>query len=196
MRRSGSLRKAFMDATIPNAICNAVGQSLPSVKQGSLRVWGIFFGRPYDNIHKLGGCSLWWMASSSRSMRAKPLPSGIQRDGTSRPPDLKSSKRHGFAGSGFTTGERSCRRTAITSIVLHAATWLRSQQTSIGFRRPQKSVAKAQPQSCFELGPLPTPLRHWESPLSGREIGGLSDFGVAAAMDEAENYSALVPMAG
>lgn len=44
--------------------------------------------------------------------------------------------------------------------------------------------------------PQTTPLRHWESPLSGREIGGLSDFGVAAAMDEAENYSALVPMAG
>ena len=57
MRRCRSLRKAIMTATIPNAICDAVAQALPMVKHGSLRVWGKFFGRPYDNIHQLVGCS-------------------------------------------------------------------------------------------------------------------------------------------
>ncbi len=29
---------------------------LPHVKAGALRIWGEWFGRPYDNLHTIIGC--------------------------------------------------------------------------------------------------------------------------------------------
>ncbi|HEX3118745.1 MAG TPA: hypothetical protein VHP80_06590 [Candidatus Acidoferrum sp.] len=33
-----------------------IQKALPSVKRGSLRFWGAWFGRPHDNIHELLAC--------------------------------------------------------------------------------------------------------------------------------------------
>ncbi|MGO4409990.1 MULTISPECIES: hypothetical protein [unclassified Brevundimonas] len=45
-----------MSTSERDAICKMTGQALPSVKHGSLRIWGQFFGRPYDNDHRVVGC--------------------------------------------------------------------------------------------------------------------------------------------
>jgi len=34
-------------------IYNNVREALPDIKPGSLRFWGLWFGRPYDNIHRM-----------------------------------------------------------------------------------------------------------------------------------------------
>ena len=34
-------------------IASAVAVGLPHVKAGSLRFWGCWFGRPYDNVHQI-----------------------------------------------------------------------------------------------------------------------------------------------
>jgi hypothetical protein len=33
-----------------------IRRALPTVKKGSLRIWGEWFGKPYDNWHTLTGC--------------------------------------------------------------------------------------------------------------------------------------------
>lgn len=38
-------------------IAERIRAALPSVKRGSLRFWGQWFGRPHDNIHTLVGCT-------------------------------------------------------------------------------------------------------------------------------------------
>lgn len=38
------------------AIAECIVRLLPHVKAGSLRFWGIWFGRPYDNVHAMAGC--------------------------------------------------------------------------------------------------------------------------------------------
>jgi hypothetical protein len=37
-------------------IASRVRAALPHVKAGTLRFWGEWFGRPYDNIHQIVGC--------------------------------------------------------------------------------------------------------------------------------------------
>ena len=38
-------------------IASAVAAGLPHVKAGSLRFWGCWFGRPYDNVHRIRSAS-------------------------------------------------------------------------------------------------------------------------------------------
>jgi hypothetical protein len=33
-----------------------INQKLPDIEPGTLRLWGQWFGRPYDNAHRLVGC--------------------------------------------------------------------------------------------------------------------------------------------
>jgi hypothetical protein len=35
----------------------AVQAAFPSLPSGTLRFWGVWFGRPYDNIHRIVSCS-------------------------------------------------------------------------------------------------------------------------------------------
>jgi len=37
-------------------ISEEIQRSLPNVKCGTLRFWGVWFGRPNDNIHKIVSC--------------------------------------------------------------------------------------------------------------------------------------------
>ena len=37
-------------------IAKRVNSLLPNVKAGTLRIWGEWFGRPYDNYHRIVGC--------------------------------------------------------------------------------------------------------------------------------------------
>src|ERR1700694_1008205 len=37
-------------------VADQIRASLPHVKSGTLRFWGQWFGRPYDNCHRLVGC--------------------------------------------------------------------------------------------------------------------------------------------
>ena len=34
-------------------LANCLSRQLPRVKRGALRIWGEWFGRPYDNIHTI-----------------------------------------------------------------------------------------------------------------------------------------------
>ena len=34
-------------------ICNEIAKQLPKIKRGSLRIFGVWFGRPYDNVHTI-----------------------------------------------------------------------------------------------------------------------------------------------
>ena len=43
-----------MDET--QTICDEIQRALPNVKRGTLRFWGFWFGRPYDNLHTLVAC--------------------------------------------------------------------------------------------------------------------------------------------
>jgi hypothetical protein len=36
-------------------IINSIAESLPNIKKGTLRFWGDWFGRPYDNVHMITG---------------------------------------------------------------------------------------------------------------------------------------------
>jgi hypothetical protein len=38
-------------------IASTINAALPNVKSGTLRLWGEWFGRPYDNFHRLTSCS-------------------------------------------------------------------------------------------------------------------------------------------
>jgi hypothetical protein len=38
-------------------IADLIGAALPDIKCGSLRVWGVWFGRPYDNRHGIRSCN-------------------------------------------------------------------------------------------------------------------------------------------
>jgi hypothetical protein len=37
-------------------IADRIREALPRLKPGSLRFWGAWFGRPYDNLHRMVGC--------------------------------------------------------------------------------------------------------------------------------------------
>jgi hypothetical protein len=37
-------------------IADRIREALPRLKRGTLRFWGVWFGRPYDNLHSLVGC--------------------------------------------------------------------------------------------------------------------------------------------
>jgi hypothetical protein len=37
-------------------IAERISSLLPRVKEGTLRFWGAWFGRPYDNIHRIVDC--------------------------------------------------------------------------------------------------------------------------------------------
>jgi len=37
-------------------IAGVIKDKLPEIKAGSLRFWGSWFGRPYDNLHRLVNC--------------------------------------------------------------------------------------------------------------------------------------------
>lgn len=37
-------------------IAERIKRQLPHVKAGTLRFWGEWFGRPYDNVHRMTGC--------------------------------------------------------------------------------------------------------------------------------------------
>ncbi len=34
-------------------ICYEIQRLLPEISRGSLRFWGVWFGRPYDNLHRI-----------------------------------------------------------------------------------------------------------------------------------------------
>jgi YD repeat-containing protein len=34
-------------------ICDEIRKALPQINPGSLRFWGVWFGRPYDNLHRI-----------------------------------------------------------------------------------------------------------------------------------------------
>jgi len=38
-------------------IASLIGRALPDLKQGTLRFWGVWFGRPYDNQHEILSCT-------------------------------------------------------------------------------------------------------------------------------------------
>jgi hypothetical protein len=40
----------------PTQLAAKISSTLPNVKSGSLRFWGHWFGRPYDNCHKVVSC--------------------------------------------------------------------------------------------------------------------------------------------
>ena len=40
----------------PPELARAVADALPNVKSGTLRFWGQWFGRPYDNLHTIVSC--------------------------------------------------------------------------------------------------------------------------------------------
>jgi len=37
-------------------IAEQIGEMLPHVKRGTLRFWGVWFGRPHDNVHGMVKC--------------------------------------------------------------------------------------------------------------------------------------------
>jgi hypothetical protein len=37
-------------------MADRIREALPRLKRGTLRFWGVWFGRPYDNLHSLVGC--------------------------------------------------------------------------------------------------------------------------------------------
>ena len=37
-------------------IADLIKANLPHLKSGTLRFWGVWFGRPYDNLHHVVGC--------------------------------------------------------------------------------------------------------------------------------------------
>ncbi len=37
-------------------IADRIREASPRSKRGTLRFWGVWFGRPYDNLHSLVGC--------------------------------------------------------------------------------------------------------------------------------------------
>jgi hypothetical protein len=37
-------------------ICDEIQKSLPKISGGTLRFWGVWFGRPYDNFHRIAAC--------------------------------------------------------------------------------------------------------------------------------------------
>jgi len=39
-------------------IADRIREAIPTVKRGTLRFWGEWFGRPYDNIHTLTKCAI------------------------------------------------------------------------------------------------------------------------------------------
>lgn len=40
----------------PSEIAASINASLPRLKAGSLKFWGQWFGRPYDNLHRITRC--------------------------------------------------------------------------------------------------------------------------------------------
>jgi hypothetical protein len=42
--------------TTLNEIVAEINDALPNIKSGSLRFWGQWFGRPYDNWHRIVSC--------------------------------------------------------------------------------------------------------------------------------------------
>ena len=42
--------------TSAERICQSVRAQLPNIRQGTLRMWGQWFGRPHDNIHWIVAC--------------------------------------------------------------------------------------------------------------------------------------------
>lgn len=38
-------------------VAKKIQSTLPALKSGTLRFWGQWFGRPYDNLHSVVGCS-------------------------------------------------------------------------------------------------------------------------------------------
>jgi hypothetical protein len=37
--------------------CEQIRAAIPNIRSGSLRFWGVWFGRPHDNEHRLIACS-------------------------------------------------------------------------------------------------------------------------------------------
>jgi hypothetical protein len=37
-------------------IARVIREAIPRLKRGTLRFWGSWFGRPYDNVHEIVGC--------------------------------------------------------------------------------------------------------------------------------------------
>lgn len=44
------------DTDTIETVCKQLKSQLPKVKSGSLRIWGQWFGRPYDNFHTVTDC--------------------------------------------------------------------------------------------------------------------------------------------
>jgi hypothetical protein len=45
-----------MNPTEAERMSRLIEQRLPDIEPGTLRFWGEWFGRPYDNQHRLIGC--------------------------------------------------------------------------------------------------------------------------------------------
>jgi len=46
----------FVDMPTPSELAAIITIALPNVRRGTLRFWGQWFGRPYDNIHTVVSC--------------------------------------------------------------------------------------------------------------------------------------------
>lgn len=45
-----------MSTSIASQIVSSVASLQPDVKRGTLRFWGVWFGRPWDNVHRIVSC--------------------------------------------------------------------------------------------------------------------------------------------
>jgi hypothetical protein len=56
--RDAGARKACHPSCHARGPLNALAEALPNVKSGTLRFWGAWFGRRYDNLHWIVSCEL------------------------------------------------------------------------------------------------------------------------------------------
>lgn len=65
-------------------ICNEIQRTLPSIKPGTMRFWGAWFGRPYDGFHQITGCEQQQDALKIRFKQSEQLtvwaPQGLRLD--------------------------------------------------------------------------------------------------------------------
>jgi hypothetical protein len=54
MLKSGGFREHAVNET--GRMAEQIREALPRIKGGTLRIWGVWFGRPYDNLHSLVRC--------------------------------------------------------------------------------------------------------------------------------------------
>ena len=65
-------------------LADRIRQKLPNIKSGTLRFWGEWLGRPYDNCHQLVGCeveqNVLRLVFNERELLSVWAPSGLEVD--------------------------------------------------------------------------------------------------------------------